>query len=224
MISKSHRWHSYFRRFFHSAVTGQFLCALGIVLTLQANIGVSPWSVLKQGMTIQLGISFGTADVLTNLAVIICAVMLGEQIGFGSLFCVFLPGPVIDLFQYFGWIPSQDSLLGGLIMTASGIFLLALSTLVYMREELGSGPRDALMVALSKKSGKSAGCCRVCLDFTALAVGWLMGGTVGLGTLMSMFGMGMCIDLVFRAAKCSPKDLRQEHLRETVSRMQTELI
>lgn len=213
--AKQHK-RSYALRFFHSAVTGQILCAVAIVLMLQANIGVSPWSVLKQGLTNVTGMTFGTADVLTNVLIIAAAMILGERIGFGSVFCVFIPGPIIDVIQHYELIPVQHSLLGGIIMMVAGIEVLALSTLVYMREELGSGPRDALMVALAKKTGRTAGFCRICLDAVVVAAGWLMGGQVGIGTIMSMFGTGTFIELTFRLVHISPKELGQESLGETL--------
>ena len=213
--AKQHK-RSYALRFFHSAVTGQILCAVAIVLMLQANIGVSPWSVLKQGLTNVTGMTFGTADVLTNVLIIAAAMILGERIGFGSVFCVFIPGPIIDVIQHYELIPVQHSLRGGIIMMVAGIEVLALSTLVYMREELGSGPRDALMVALAKKTGRTAGFCRICLDAVVVVAGWLMGGQVGIGTIISMFGTGTFIELTFRLVHISPKELGQESLGETL--------
>ena len=213
--AKQHK-RSYTLRFFHSAVTGQILCAVAIVLMLQANIGVSPWSVLKQGLTNVTGMTFGTADVLTNVLIIAAAMLLGERIGFGSAFCVFIPGPIIDVIQHYELIPLQHSLLGGIIMMVVGIEVLALSTRVYMREELGSGPRDALMVALAKKTGRTAGFCRICLDAVVVVAGWLMGGQVGIGTIMSMFGTGTFIELTFRLAHITPKELGQESLGDTL--------
>ena len=107
MTTQIQKNRSYFKRFFHSAVTGQILCAVSIVMMLQANIGVSPWNVLKQGLSNVTGMSFGTIDVLINVVVISSAVVLGERIGFGSIFSVFIPGPIIDLILYFDLIPLQ---------------------------------------------------------------------------------------------------------------------
>lgn len=207
---------SYVQRFFHSAVTGQVLCAVGMAMMLQANIGVSPWNVFKQGLTYMTGMTFGTADVLTNVVVIAGAVLLGERIGFGSIFSVFIPGPIVDVILYYDLIPQQNTLLGGLLMMLAGVEVMALSTLVYMREELGSGPRDSLMVALAKKTGRTSGFCRVCLDVIVCVIGWRMGGQVGIGTIIPMVGIGTFIEATFRLAHLSPKELGQESLRETL--------
>lgn len=216
MTTQIQKNRSYFKRFFHSAVTGQILCAVSIVMMLQANIGVSPWNVLKQGLSNVTGMSFGTIDVLINVVVISSAVVLGERIGFGSIFSVFIPGPIIDLILYFDLIPLQHTLLGGILMMVAGVEVLALSTLVYMREELGSGPRDSLMVALAKKTGRTAGFCRICLDAVVCVVGWLLGGQVGIGTIIPMIGAGTFIEITFRLARLSPKELVQENLHETL--------
>lgn len=206
----------YMLRFFHSAVTGQILCALGMGMMLQANIGVSPWNVLKQGLTNISGLSFGTIDVIINVVVISCAVLLGEPIGFGSLFAVFIPGPIVDLILYYDWIPLQTTLVGGILMMLAGVEVMAISTLAYMREELGSGPRDSLMVALAKKTGRPAGFCRISLDVVVCVIGWLLGGQVGIGTIIPMIGIGTFIEITFRFAHLSPKELVQEHLKETL--------
>lgn len=219
MNQSFHKSRPYPLRFFHSAVTGQILCALSIVCMLQANIGSSPWTVFQQGLTNMIPISFGTANVLVNVAIISAAFLLGEKLGFGSLFCVFLPGPCIDVIQHFHLVPLQHSLLGGILMMLLGLELLALSTYVYMKEGLGSGPRDALMVALAKKSGKSAGFCRICLDTGAITLGWLMGGVVGIGTVISMVGIGALIDCNFALFRFDPTALHQEHCRETIQNM-----
>ena len=220
MTKNGPRARSYVLRFFHSAVTGQILCALSIVMMLQANIGVSPWNVLKQGLTNVSGLSFGTIDVIINVVVISCAVLMGEPIGFGSLFSVFIPGPIIDLILYYDLIPLQTTLLGGILMMVAGVEVLAISTLAYMREELGSGPRDSLMVALAKKTGRTAGFCRICLDAVVCVVGWLLGGQVGLGTIIPMIGTGTFIEITFRFARLSPKELVQEHIKETLQAIQ----
>lgn len=209
------RQRSYGYRFFHSAVTGQLLCAVSIVCMVQANIGTSPWNVLKQGLTRCTPLSLGAADILVSLAVIGAALILGERIGFGSLFCVFFPGPVIDLLLMWDCIPCQRTVPGGILLMLAGICLMALSTFAYMVQGLGAGPRDALMVALSKKACRSIASCRIVLDGAATLIGWRLGGQVGLGTILSVLLLGPCIGLVFRAAAIAPGALEQETLEQT---------
>ena len=206
-------------RLFHAAVTGQVLTALGVVFMLQANIGLEPWSVLQQGMSDTFGITFGTANIIVGTSIILLALLLGEHIGIGTLFCVFLVGPIIDFTLGLGIVPLQTSPFGGVVFLLLGLELLTLGTYFYMREGLGQGSRDALMVALAKKTGRTAGFCRSCVEGLAIVSGWLLGGRVGLGTVIAMVGIGALIDLNFHLLRFDPKSVRQETLGETWRRL-----
>lgn len=206
-------------RLLHAAITGQVLTALGVVCMLQANIGLEPWSVLQQGMSDTFDITFGTANVIVGVTTIFLALMLGESIGIGTLFCVFFVGMIIDLILWLDIIPLQTTLLGGIPMLILGLELLTLGTYFYMREGLGQGSRDALMVALSKKTGRTSGFCRSAVEALAILSGWLLGGQVGIGTVIAMVGIGALIDLNFHLLRFDPTGIHQETLTETWRRM-----
>ena len=208
-------------RLFHAAVTGQVLTALGVACMLRANIGLEPWSVLQQGMSDTFGITFGTANMMVGVSVILLALLLGEHIGIGTLSCVFIVGIIIDFVLWLGFIPLQTTVPGGVVLLLLGLELLTLGTYFYMREGLGEGPRDALMVALAKKTGRTAGFCRSCLEGLAIVVGWLLGGCVGLGTVIAMVGIGALIDLNFHFLRFDPKAVRQETLGQTWRRLRS---
>lgn len=205
-----------FRRLFHAAVTGQVLTALGVVLMLRANIGLEPWSVFQQGLVDRLGISFGMTSILISLAAVIIALTLGERIGLGTVFSVVVPGVVIDWLLALEWIPLQETLWGGLLCLLAGLETLTLGTYFYMKPGLGSGPRDAMCVAVARRTGKTVGLCRSCIEACAIAVGWLLGGPVGVGTVVAMVGIGVLIDLNFRLLRFDPRTVRQETLAETL--------
>lgn len=206
-------------RLFHAAVTGQALTSLGVVCMLRANVGLEPWSVLQQGLSDTFGFSFGVANSLVGLAAILIAVALGESIGLGTLFSVFLTGVGIDAIQYLDFVPAQGALLPGLVQLLVGLELLALGTWAYLREGLGEGSRDALMVALAKRTGRSAGFCRSCAECVAILCGWLLGGQVGIGTVVAMVGIGALIDGNFRLLRFDPKAMHHENLAETLGRL-----
>ena len=206
----------YFRRLFHAAVTGQVLTALGVVFMLRANIGLEPWSVFQQGLVDRLGISFGTTSVLISLVAVAIALALGERIGLGTVFSVVVPGPVIDWLLAMGWIPLQGGLAGGLVFLLLGLEFLTLGTYFYMKPGLGSGPRDAMCVAIARRTGRSVGLCRSCIEGCAIAVGALLGGPVGVGTVVAMVGIGLLIDLNFRLLRFDPRAVRQETLADTL--------
>ena len=137
-------------------VAGIAVSSLGIVLMLQANVGLEPWSVLQQGLTLVLPISYGLATVIAGAAAIGLAVLFGESFGVGTIVNIIGCGVCIDAMLALDWVPQLHSLPGGIAMLLAGLELLALGTWMYMRSALGAGPRDALMIALARKSGRSA--------------------------------------------------------------------
>ena len=201
---------------FHAAVTGQILTALGVVCMLRADIGLEPWSVFQQGLVDACGISFGTTSVLISLAAVVIALALGERIGFGTVFSVIVPGPVIDWLLASDLVPRQAHFAGGLAMLALGLELLTLGTYFYMKPGLGSGPRDAMCVAIARRTGRSVGLCRSCIEGCAIVIGALLGGTVGVGTVVAMVGIGVLIDLNFRLLRFDPRTVTQETLTDTL--------
>ncbi len=166
--------------------TGWLLCgllvsAVGIVMMLQANVGLEPWSVLQQGIAQTCGITYGVSSILVGAAVILIAIACGERVGVGTVANILLCGIFIDLLLALGWIPRMGNLPSGVLMLLAGLELLALGTWMYMRSALGSGPRDALMVVLARKTGRSVGLCRAAVELVIIFVGWRLGGPSGPG-------------------------------------------
>ena len=126
-------------------LSGLAVSAVGIVLMLQANIGLEPWSVLQQGMSKTFGITYGAAASIVGAAVIALAFFCGESFGLGTLANIFICPVMIDLLLYLNWIPLFTGLWSGLAALLAGMELLALGTWLYMKSALGSGPRDAIM-------------------------------------------------------------------------------
>ena len=104
-------------------------------------------------------------------------------------------------------------------MLIGGLELLALGTWLYMKSALGSGPRDALMVALARKFGRSAGACRAVVDVLVTVIGFFLGGPVGVGTIISAVGLGPLINLNFAAVRFKPAEVHQENVAETIARI-----
>lgn len=200
-------------------VLGTALTALGVVLMLRANIGLEPWSVFHQGLELTVGISFGMASSLTGFLAILAAVLLGESFGIGTIVNIILCGILIDLFNAIGLFPTMTAAIPGILMLFAGMVVLAVGTWLYMASELGSGPRDALTVALARKVKRSVGPCRVTMDCTVTALGFLMGGKIGIGTLIAAIFVGWIIDLTFRIVRFRPTELRQENIAETAKNL-----
>ena len=190
-------------------VAGIAVSSLGIVLMLQANVGLEPWSVLQQGMTLVLPVSYGLASVIAGAAAIGLAILLGESFGVGTIVNIIGCGVCIDAMLALDWVPQLHSLPGGIAM-------LLVGTWMYMRSALGAGPRDALMVALARKTGRSAGVCRICADILVTVSGFLLGGQFGIGTVISALGLGSLINLNFSLLHFRPAKVHQENIAETL--------
>ena len=173
---------------------GLLVSAIGITLMLQANIGLEPWSVLQQGMAKTFGITYGTAASIVGAAVIAIAYFCGESFGLGTLANIFVCPIFIDM------------------------ELLALGTWMYMKSTLGSGPRDALMVVLARKTHRTVGLCRAAVEVVIVFIGWRLGGQVGIGTIVAAVGVGSLFNLNFALLRFNPALLHQENLPETLQR------
>ena len=200
---------------------GLLVSAVGITMMLQANVGLEPWSVLQNGMSIFFGITYGTAAMIVGTAVIAVAILCGESFGIGTLANIFVCPLFIDGLLYLGWIPQMQGLWSGLLMLLGGMELLALGTWMYMKSALGSGPRDALMVVLARKTGRSVGFCRAVVELIAIFVGWRLGGQVGIGTIVTGVGVGTLFNLNFALLRFRAADLHQENLPETLRRIRS---
>lgn len=198
---------------------GLCVSAVGITMMLQANVGLEPWSVLQNGMSIFFGMTYGTAAMIVGAVVIAVAIICGESFGLGTLANIFFCPLVIDLLLWLGWIPQMTSLAGGLIMLFAGMELLAIGTWMYMLSSLGTGPRDALMVVLARKTKRSVGLCRATVEIIAIIAGWLMGGQVGIGTVITGIGVGTLFNLNFALLRFKAAELHQENLPETIRRI-----
>lgn len=203
-------------------LAGLLVSSVGITMMLQANVGLEPWSVLQQGIAQTCGITYGVSSILVGAAVILIAIACGERIGLGTVANIVLCGIFIDSLLALGWIPRMTGLASGVLMLLAGLELLALGTWLYMQSALGTGPRDALMVAMARKTGRSVGLCRAAVELVIIFVGWRLGGQVGLGTVISALGLGTLFNLNFALLRFDAAALHQEDLAETLRRLSRE--
>ena len=197
-------------------VLGMLVSAIGIVMMLQANIGLEPWSVLQQGMAQSFGITYGTASVIVGAAAIGVAILFGESFGFGTVINIVLCAVFIDALLWLGWVPQMSGTLSGVLMLLAGLELLVLGTWMYMKSALGAGPRDALMVALARRTGRSVGLCRISVEILVILTGYFLGGQVGIGTVISALGLGSLFNLNFHLLGFRAAELHQENIAETL--------
>ena len=196
-------------------VLGLFLFALGIVLTIHANIGYAPWDVFHVGLALTAGISIGVSAILTGFAILAIVVVCGEKIGLGTVLNVILIGVFIDLIRFVRVIPVVDNIFIGIAMLIGGLFIISFGSYFYIKAGFSAGPRDSLMVLIKRKTKLPVGVCRSAIELTATVVGWLLGGMVGIGTVISVFGIGFCIQITFKILKFDVTAIKHENLKQT---------
>lgn len=198
-------------------MAGFFVYSLGIAFSVNAQLGLAPWEVFHQGMSNQLGISMGVAIQIAGAAILILDVLLHERIGWGTIGNVYFVGFFLDLIQQSGLIPLYQGFLPRILMMLAGIILISLATYLYLGAQLGSGPRDGLMVALSKMLKLPVGVIRGAIELTALIAGYFMGGSIGWGTLIMPLGMGFFIQTIFSLLKFDVRQIQHHTIDQDIA-------
>ncbi len=201
---------------------GLILFAFGSACAVNANIGINPWGVFNQGMTHILPITYGQASILVGIVILFIDLALGQPIGMGTLLDILVIGSVVDLIFAAGWIPVCQTLWGGLAMMLVSLLLIAVGSYYYLGSGFGSGPRDALMVALVQRLPRvPVGLIRSCLEGGALLVGWILGGQVGIGTVVSVGGIGIIMQGVFHLFSFDVGAVHHESVKESLVQLKT---
>lgn len=194
---------------------GLFLYALGVVVTINANIGYAPWDVLHVGFSKTVGISIGNASIIVGVIIGVAVILLGEKLGLGTILNMVVIGVFIDIILRLNIIPVTSSLIFGIIMLIIGLFIISLASYFYIGSAFGAGPRDSLMVALTRKTGLSVGICRGIIELLAALVGWTLGGMLGIGTIISALAIGFCVQTTFKILKFDATKIKHETLDQT---------
>ena len=201
-------------------VIGLALSAYGIGMTIYADLGLAPWDVLNQGVSIQLqrhfgiNIMMGTVSQITCGFIIIIVLLLKEPIGISTILDTILFGGFLNFFMKHNLLPSTEIYAVRFVLLGVGFVIWAAGVYLYMQPQLGAGPRDSLMIAFAKR-GVSVGIARNSTEFFALAVGWLCGGKVGIGTIISVFFIGYILQFVFKLVKFDATKIKNESLIES---------
>ena len=170
---------------------GLAIFGLGDSLLIQGGIGNAPWTVLAEGLTLKTGISIGTATLLISLSVMLLWIPLRERPGFGTLANILIIAIFIEVGVAI--FPTQSSSFSGVIFSLIGIALVGVGSSLYITCGLGPGPRDGAMTGIHYRTGVRIGRVRLGIEGTVLAIGFLMGGTVGLGTALFALLIGQSI-------------------------------
>jgi uncharacterized membrane protein YczE len=194
---------------------GLILTALGIIMTIKANVGYAPWEVFHVGLSNTIGLSFGMTTIIVGLIVMIIVTVLGEKLGFGTVLSMVLTGVFADIILITNIIPIAENLVIGIIMLISGLFIISLGTYFYIKTAFGVGPRDNLMVVLTRKTKIPVGICRCLVELFVTLTGWMLGGMVGIGTIISVIAIGFCIQITFGLFKFDVTDVKHQSFRDT---------
>lgn len=203
-----------------SLLFGLFLYAFGIFLSIQANIGLAPWDAFSMGWAHLTNLSYGNITVIVSFVIIILDFLLKEKLGFGSILNALLIGKFVDLFEFLNIIPMMSNFWYGLLMLILGQTTICVASYFYIGAAMGCGPRDALMVAVGKRFPKvPIGIIRGLIEAAVLSVGWLLGAKVGIGTILSAFGIGLILQLTFKLLRFDVKSIKHEDVAETVKEL-----
>ena len=170
---------------------GLILFGLGEGLLIVSTTGASPWSVLAQGISLNVHLSIGTITLLISIAVLILWIPLGQKPGMGTIFNALIIALMIDLCIKF--VPTPSSYTYQLILAIFSVITVGIGGGIYLVSNLGAGPRDGLMIGLQKKTNLPIAAVRAFLEISVVSIGWYLGGTVGIGTLLFAFGIGPCV-------------------------------
>ena len=170
---------------------GLIIFGFGEGLLIISTIGASPWNVLHQGLSLNLGLSVGTWAFLVSLVVLLLWFFLDEKIGMGTILNFIIIAIMIDMTIYFFKAP--ELWINQFLLCIVSVLMVGLGSGIYLIARLGPGPRDGLMTGLQKKTGFSIALIRGTIEIIVVSCGWLLGGTIGVGTVLYALGIGPAV-------------------------------
>lgn len=198
---------------------GFSLIALAVVISRKA-VSLSPWNVLSDGIAHTAGIRIGEATVWVSTVVLVLDLLSGEPIGIGLVLNALLIGHLTDFFCWLGerWglLVQVDTFLPQIVLCLLSCFINAFGIYLYLSAGMGGGPRDTLLLFLSRKTGCSVGTCKLFFEAAVCLIGYLTGGAVGIGTFLSVLAGGPSLQAVFHLLYFNPQKIKHESLRNTL--------
>lgn len=196
-------------------VLGLFIFAFGVHLTIFANIGLSPWDCLAMGVSRNTPLNYGISVTLISIIVLFIDLLMKERIGYGTIIDALLTGNFTQFFNQVNPFPDNENLWAGILLMLAGLVFMSFGMYVYMSAEQCCGPRDALLVGIGKRMRLlPIGLVEILLLGAVLLAGWLLGGPVGIGTLLSTFGTGFVMLLIYSLLRFEPRELKHKDVIE----------
>lgn len=199
------------------ASLGLIIFGFGVYMTIQANLGVAPWDAFNLGLSKTVGISYGLASIIMSFICLGIDILLKEKIGIGMILDAVLVGVSVDVYNWIGIIPAQTKLVFQLLLMLGGLIIMGFAVFLYMKAGLGCGPRDTMLVGLDRKLKKvPIGVISVCILAIVTLIGWLLGGPIGVGTLICAGLTGPIMQLIFILVKFVPTDVEHQDIITSV--------
>lgn len=199
---------------------GLFLFSLGSYLGIQANIGLGAWEAFGIGVSGMTGLSYGDVIVFSGLVILVIDVLLREKIGVATILNTLLIGKMVDAMNAVNLVPKMQSFFPGLLLMVLGQVVVCLGVFFYVSPGLGAGPRDSLMIALGKRLSKvPIGVVKGVIEGSVLLIGWALGAKVGVGTIISVFGISFIIQGTFKVLHFDVKAVKHENAFQTVKEL-----
>ncbi len=199
------------------AIFALFVNGFGVYLTMRANIGAAPWDVFNLGLSKSLGIIYGTASIAVSVTILLIDIAMKEPIGIAMFIDAVVVGKSVDLFNYIEIVPEPSSLPRSIAMLFVGLFIMGYTQYLYMKSALGCGPRDTLLIGLKRHiSVIPIGIVSIMLLGTATLAGYLLGGPVGIGTILCALFQGPIMAFAFRTLHFNATEIRHESLPESM--------
>jgi uncharacterized membrane protein YczE len=196
-------------------VLGLLVFALGVHLTIYANIGLAPWDCLGMGLSYHTPLNYGLSMTVMAVAILCVDLLLRERIGYGTIIDSLLTGNFVQMYNDLNPLPENHSLWLGIAVMLLGFVFMALGMFVYMKAAQCCGPRDSLLIGLGKRMPRiPIGAVEILLWAVVLLVGWLLGGPVGIGTLISTFGAGAVMQVIYNVLHFEPREIRHRDVFE----------
>ena len=198
------------------AIVSLFVNGFGIYLTMRANIGASPWDVFNLGLSKTFGILYGTASIGVSLTILLIDILLKEPIGIAMFIDAVVVGKSVDFFNFINIVPKADNIVISILMMGVGLFIIGYTQLFYMRSSLGCGPRDSLLIGLKKRLKRMPiGVVSIAILSTATFIGYLLGGPVGIGTIICALCAGPIMQFAFQSLSFEATAIRHQNLKES---------
>ena len=198
-------------------VLGLLVFSFGVHLTIYANIGLAPWDCLGMGISYHTPLNYGVSMTVMAAAILLVDLLLRERIGFGTVIDALLTGNFVQAYNDLNPLPENRSLWLGIVIMLAGFVFMALGMFLYMKAAQCCGPRDSLLVGLGKRMPRvPIGVVEILLWAAVLLAGWLLGGPVGLGTLISTFGAGAVMQAVYSLLRFDPRTVKHRDVPETL--------